>query len=194
MFHVELRKFPHVAREFNLSEEDLRTRILVPWVRGAPVELQERSFTSDRARLTIYEGPAVAAEERGLGRGWSAVTRDGEDVTTRLTEGVRQLVPRAAEAKSKMMAATPISLSRAVSLVREGHPGCRPSEYLAVAEQAVWELLHEGRIAIVRGGSEVSVDEWESILLAWEQWVDSGASVVLELRDYDRLPDDSVRH
>jgi hypothetical protein len=75
VFHVELRRFPHVARAFNLPEDQLRVRIVLPWVRGLPVELDDRSFTPDRTRLTIYEGPQVAAEERGLGRGWSTVTR-----------------------------------------------------------------------------------------------------------------------
>ena len=32
VFHVELRQFPHVARVFNLSREELDARFARPWV------------------------------------------------------------------------------------------------------------------------------------------------------------------
>lgn len=176
MFHVELRRFPHVARAFNLTEEELHARIVVPWAKGAPVELQDRRFTPDRARLTVYEAPELAAEERGLGRGWSAITRDGEDVTARVLEVAGELVPRGSELKRALLASPePISLPRAVALA--GGWG-RPSERLAVAEQAVWELLHEGHVALRRSGENVPTDEWESLLLRWEAWVDPEIQLV----------------
>ncbi len=179
MFHVELRRFPHVARAFNLSADELHTRIVRPWVRGAAVELQDRRFSSDRARLMIYEGPALAAEDRGLGRGWSAVTRDGEDVTARLLEAAGALVPRTSELKVRLLSAAPIPISRAVSLARDGHPGFRASELLAVAEQAVWELLHEGQLALEREGQPVAPEQWQPLLLEWRTWADASAGVVL---------------
>lgn len=171
VFHVELRRFPHVARAFNLTEQELQARIVLPWVRGATVELDDRRFAADRARLTVYEGPAIAPEDRGLGRGWSIVTRDGEEVTRRLIKTAERLMPRATEIKRAVLAAPgPLPLPEVVKLA--GHGG-RPSDRLAVAEQAVWELLHEGQATLVRAETEpVAADEWESLLLRWESWTD----------------------
>ena len=178
MFHVELRRFPHVARAFNLNEEELQRRILLPWVRGTAVALQDRRFTPDRARLTIYEGPEIATEDIGLGRGWSAVTRDGEDVTAAMMEAAGALFPHASELKRRLTGTRePLALSRVVSLAG---PGGRPSERLAIAEQAVWELLHEGRVALLRSGARIPPEEWESVLLRWETWGDPGAFVQIE--------------
>jgi hypothetical protein len=177
VFHVELRRFPHVARAFNLQEGELRVRVVLPWVRGVPVELDDRRFTPDRARLTIYEAPEIAAAERGLGRGWSSVTRVGDDVTGRVLDAARKLLPYAPELKRKLLAASqPLLLGEAVSLA--GAVG-RPSERLAVAEQAVWELLHERRLALVRAGTRVPPEEWESVLLRWETWADPAVQLVV---------------
>jgi hypothetical protein len=177
VFHVELRRFPHVARAFNLPEDQLRVRIVLPWVRGLPVELDDRSFTPDRTRLTIYEGPQVAAEERGLGRGWSTVTRVGEDATRRVLDAARRLLPNSSELKRKLLAASqPVALGDAVSLA--GDLG-RPSERLGVAEQAVWELLHEGHLSLVSSGTEVTGQDWERILLRWQSWADPAVQLVV---------------
>jgi hypothetical protein len=175
VFHVELRRFPHLARAFNLSEEELRLRIVLPWVRGAAVRLQDRSWDPDRSRLTIYEGPEIAAEERGLGRGWAAVTRDGEDVTARMTASAGRLVPQPLELKRRLMDTVgPMPLWQVVEMA--GQAG-RASERLAVAEQALWELLHQGRAALIRpGGSEPAPsEEWEALLLDWRSWLKDGA-------------------
>ena len=175
MFHIELRRFPHVARAFNLTEDQLRVRILVPWVRGHAVELDDRRWAPDRARLTIYDAPQIAAEDRGLGRGWSTVTRVGEDVTARLLHSARELLPDVSELKRRLLAASdPMPLTEAVALV--GSVG-RPSERLAVAEQAVWELLHEGRLALSSAGAELPAAAWEQALLRWETWSDPGTFV-----------------
>jgi len=170
VFHVELRRFPHVARVFNLNAEEVQARIVLPWVRGGRVQLQDRIWTPDRARLTIYEGPEIAAEDRGLGRGWSAVTREGENVTARMVKVAGELFPRASELKRRLVGAgRPVALSEAVALAG---PGGRPSERLAVAEQSVWELLHEGVVVLTRSGTQVSAEEWEGLLLRWETWSD----------------------
>ena len=178
MFHVELRRFPRVARAFNLTEEELQYRIVLPWVRGTAVELQDRRFTPDRARLTIYDGPEIATEDIGLGRGWSAVTRNGQDVTAQMIETAGRFVPRTSELKRELLsAAGPVPLAQAVALA--GAAG-RPSERLAAAEQAVWELLHEGRVALTRAGTRIPPEEWESVLLRWETWADAEVSVQTE--------------
>src|SRR5436190_10395298 len=90
MFHVQLRQFPNVSREFNLSAEDLRARILVPWLTGEMVQSGDRGWAPERARLTIYEGPTLRPEDMGMGRGWQNVTRQGQDVTASLlAQGAR---------------------------------------------------------------------------------------------------------
>jgi hypothetical protein len=184
VFHVELRRFPHVARAFNVSEPELRARVVIPWVRGAPINLSDRDWTADKkTRLTIYEGPAIPAEDRGLGRGWSSVTRAGEDVTARFLEDARKAIAppiSLSELKVSLAAAAergPVSLGAAVALA--GRRG-RVSERLAVTEQAVWELLHERGLVLVDAGGPVGKDRWESVLLAWETWTDPEAAVVLE--------------
>lgn len=83
VFHVELRQFPHTVRAFNLSRERLHAQILVPWVRGNSVELDQQTFAPDRAKLTICEGPELQTVDMGMGRGWQNVVRSGDDVTDR---------------------------------------------------------------------------------------------------------------
>ena len=84
MFHVELRQFLHVARSFNLTREELDARILHPWVNGDSIALQDRSWSAAKSKLTIIDGPQLAAGDLGLGRGWGNAVREGEDVTTAL--------------------------------------------------------------------------------------------------------------
>src|SRR5205807_523173 len=100
MFHVELRQFPHVARAFNLTREELDGRVTRRWVQGQMVELDDRRWAPERAKLAIYEGRALAVEEIGLGRGWANVTRTGEAVTDRVLGEMREAIetPRALQA------------------------------------------------------------------------------------------------
>jgi hypothetical protein len=184
VFHVELRRFPHVARAFNVPEDELRTRYVIPWVRRVPITLNDRQWPPDKkTRLTIYEAPAIAAEERGLGRGWSTVTRGGEEVTATVLDDAKKVIAppiSLSELKVSLVAAAergPVSPSEAMALA--GRRG-RPSERLAVTEQAVWELLHDGRLLLVDAAGRVGNDRWESLLLAWETWTDPRSGVVLE--------------
>ncbi len=154
MFHVELRQFPHVSRTFNLSREELEGRILVPWLSGRGVELDERRFTPPKARLTVYEGPELGTPEMGLGRGWANVTRGGEDVTRRVLEEVRSAGDPALEefvAQVEERAGDGgLSLSDVFALARERHPDWQQRELAALTDQAVWSLLRGGRLRIVR--------------------------------------------
>jgi len=81
MFHLELRQFPHVARAFNLTREELDLRFARPWVGGETVVHDDRRWSPERARLTILEGPELRVEEIGLGRGWATAGRSSRDVT-----------------------------------------------------------------------------------------------------------------
>jgi hypothetical protein len=172
VFHVELRQFPHQARAFNLTRSELDARIVGPWVSGAPVELDDRRWSPERARLTIYEGPELAGDQLGLGRGWANVTRTGQDVTARVLAEAAQ-APAVTDFKREVVdrcAAGPLALGVIVELAAERYPQARVSERLALCEQAVWELLHEGAAVLVRAGACVARDEWQGALLSWEAW------------------------
>jgi SnoaL-like domain len=184
MFHVELRRFPNVARAFNVPEDELRTRYVIPWVRGVPISLGDRRWTADKkTRLTVYEAPAIAAEDRGMGRGWSTVTRGGREVTASVLDDARKAIAPpislAALKVSLLAAAERGSLTPSEAVALAGRRG-RASERLAVTEQAVWELLHEGRLVLVDAVGPVGNDRWESLLLSWEAWADPRSSIVLE--------------
>ena len=175
MFHVELRRFPHVARAFNLTREQLEERVVKPWVAGGSVEFDERVWEPAKTRLAIYEGPEIT--DMGLGRGWATVTRDGEDVTARVLNAARESVER-----FKVKLTTRMSLAAVVELAGREHPDARVSDRLALAERAVWELLHEGRLTLTGAAGPVARDQWAPTLLRWESWSDP-ASAVEPLRD-----------
>jgi hypothetical protein len=182
VFHVELRQFPHQARAFNLTREELDARILEPWVSGAPIRLQDRRWTSEKAKLTILEGAELRPDEIGLGRGWNNATKSGQDVTARLLEEQRRsLQAPADELKEAIVAActgSPIALAQVVAVAAAREPQRRPSELLAAAEQAVWELLHAGRLRLLRHSEEVPRERWQPVLLSWPSW--TGPEVTVE--------------
>jgi hypothetical protein len=183
VFHVELRQFPHQARAFNLTREELETRILGSWKSGRSVEFDERHWSPERARLTIYEGPHLDTDQLGMGRGWGNVTREGEDVTQRLLAAAEQVQPTApmAELKREVVdrcAYGPLPLGRLVEMAGERYPQARVSERIALCEQATWELLHEGAVGMTRSGATVRRDEWQGVLLRWEAW--SGDAVTIQ--------------
>ncbi len=182
MFHVELRQFPHQARAFNLTREQLDARIVGPWTAGGAIELEERRWSPERAKLTIYEGPELPPDQLGLGRGWANVTRAGEDVTARvLAERGRASPGPVAELKRELLdrgAYGPVSLRRVIELTAERYSGSRVSERLALCEQATWELLHEGALRLTRAGAPVEPGEWQGVLLRWEAW--TGDTVTIE--------------
>jgi hypothetical protein len=182
VFHVELRQFPHQARAFNLSRGELDARILEPWVSGAPIELQDRRWTSEKAKLTIVEGAELRAEEMGLGRGWNNATKSGQDVTARLLEELRHSRQAPVnEIKEAIVAAcrgSAIALGEVVAVAGARDPERRPSELLGAAEQGVWELLHAGRVRLLGHGEEVPRERWQPVLLSWSSW--TGADVTVE--------------
>jgi uncharacterized protein DUF3253 len=183
MFHVELRQFPHVGRAFNMTREEVSARILAPWIAGASIDLNERRWSPEKTRLTILEGPELRPDEMGLGRGWANAGKDGEDVTAALVgEAERQVQPPPAEQLKDEILALCVSgatrLDGVVELASRRNPQWRPSELLAAAEQAVWELLHQGRVRIVRAGEPVDRDQWQRVLLSWSSWTAAGPDAV----------------
>jgi hypothetical protein len=206
VFHVELRRFPHVARAFNLTEAELQATLIAPWVRGEMVELGERRWAPERSKLTIYEGPRLRDDEIGMGRGWSNATRRGEDVTAGVlraahpkpidaTGAVAQATgvqPLVADFKRDVLAqcaAGRIGVHQVLWLANAQYPEWRASDRLALAERSVWELLHQRRLSMlepVAGGAgndcqAVGSERWQAILLDWATWADPRApSVLLE--------------
>jgi len=188
VYHVQLRQFPHVTREFNLDADALRSRILAPWLAGETIQSGDRRWAPERARLTIYEGRALRPEEIGMGRGWANVTRTAEDVTARLlseAEAAAEVAgdPAAARAitSSELQRTKELILARSASeggltlrgcvgLAGGSRLGARASERMALAEQAVWELLHAGAVQLVCEESAVGPEDWQRVLLEWEAW------------------------
>ena len=154
MFHVELRQFPHMTREFNLHREQLQARVLGPWVRGQPVEAGDRRWAPDRAKIAIYEGPALATEEIGMGRGWANVTKDSEDVTSRVLDEARAAVaspPALDELKTRLLGRAseePLTMSGVLGIAAEMRSDLSANERLELANRAIWELLDEGRLVL----------------------------------------------
>ena len=180
MFHVELRQFPHQARAFNLTREQLDARVVGPWTSGSAIELDERRWTPERAKLTVYEGPELSPDQLGLGRGWANVTRAGEDVTARVLAERASPGPMA-ELKRDLLdrcAYGAVPLRRLVELTGERYPRSRVSERLALGEQAVWELLHEERVGLMRAGEAVGRADWQDVLLRWEAWTSDAVTIV----------------
>jgi hypothetical protein len=179
VYHVELRQFPNQTRAFNLTREQLQARIVAPWTSAGAVELDDRRWPSDRAKLTIYEGPELSPEQLGLGRGWANVTRSGQDVTARLLAEAAH-PPPVAELKRELLtrvAARPLPLSEVVALTGERYPQSRVSERLALCEHAAWELLHEGSVRLARSGAPVDRAHWQGVLLRWEAWTSEAVTI-----------------
>jgi hypothetical protein len=180
VFHVELRHFPNSVRAFNLDREELIGRIVGPWVSGVPVEWGERRWDPEKAKIAIYEGRALGPEEIGLGRGWANATRTGQEVTAQLLEEARvpPALERFKEEVSARCAAGPVPLATLVELAGARHPQARVSDRLALAEQAVWQLLHEERLQLRRDGAPLTREQWGATVLSWPAW--SGGEVMVE--------------
>jgi hypothetical protein len=184
MYHLELRQFPHVTRVFNLTREELDRRFVRPWVAGAMIEHDDRRWAPERARLKILEGPEVRSDELGLGRGWATATKRSREVTDAVVGEARRGSDARPDVESLKdavaeVAATAITCQDVMALAGAAHPTWRASEQLALAEQAVWEMLHQERLAITAGGEPVAREQWQAILLSWRTWTGTGPRVEL---------------
>ncbi len=83
MYHLELRKFPHVVCRFNQSEAQLRA-LVVPWMRQEWIEEGERKWNVNEATLTILEGPKLSMPDLAMGKGWRNAQKRSQDVTERV--------------------------------------------------------------------------------------------------------------
>jgi hypothetical protein len=124
-FHVEVRRSFHRARVFNLTEEQVRRRVLDPWSRGATVELGDREWKPAESKLTVLEGKALDTAELALGQGWSNATKVAEDVTSKL------LAP--GHAGVAVLADTPATASAVAAIL--GDLGVRAIDWESMQEQ-----------------------------------------------------------
>jgi hypothetical protein len=135
--------------------------------------------------LTIFEGPELRQDQIGMGRGWGNVTRLGVDVTERVLGDA--IAPRSSVEKLKADVASRCVAGRlgvgdVLSLADEELPGRRVSERIALAEQCIWELLHQRGVRMVSAGDPddtVGKELWQPILLSWETWTEPDPTVLL---------------
>ncbi len=82
-FHVELATGINHARVFNLSREELLTKVVAPWLEDLPIDLGEQEWIPRESKLKILEGPELEGPDLSFGQGWSNAERSAEDVTGR---------------------------------------------------------------------------------------------------------------
>jgi hypothetical protein len=188
VFHVELRQFPNVARAFNLSDAELHDRFLADWIAERTIDYDDRRWSPEKTRLTVYQAPHLPPEEMGMGRGWANITKAGRDVTEEVAAQARRggaggssdAAVQSFKSSIEERASTgSLSLEQVLSLAATQNPGRRVSEQLALVEQAVWELLHQRRIGVLRAGDEVPEDEWQLLLLTLSTWTRRAPTIEL---------------
>ena len=175
MFHLELRQFPHTARVFNLDRAELDEKFLRPWVRGQMIDHDDRRWPPERTKMKVLEGPEIAQVDMGMGRGWGNVTKTSQEVTdTVIAEAERGAQARpeveALKVAVQEVAVRPVGFTDIIDLAVIGHPGWRASEQLSLAEQAVWELLHQGLLTMLAEGRPVPREAWQDVVLDWATW------------------------
>jgi hypothetical protein len=201
VFHVEIKQGFNSARRFNLDRGELDARIVAPWLAGRELELDDRRYLPARSKLKILRGRRIATAEMGLGRGWANAERDGTYVTKAVlaeaaghdraqalaplaVSGGRPVVAAGTEAAGhapveafkaavlEASAAEPVTLATVAQMAGAGNPRARVSEQLALAERAVWELLHQGRLALFTPEDLGAAprERWQEVLLAWDSW------------------------
>lgn len=178
-YHVEIRHGRRWAREFNLSEAELRESVLDPWVRGGPVRLGDREWEPADCDLRVLEGPELSPPELAFGRGWGVAERSGSDVARELIGGAARRASRVA-----VLAETDASRSWIAAALGElglesvawskallgGGEGSRPAAVVLAVESAEprREWLYEagaavgalgGRAVVVRAGGGGSPPE-----------------------------------
>ena len=128
------------------------------------------------------------------GFSWANVTKNCTEVTEQLLTLERQAAAsgsagnRATETVSRLQAEIlercalgELVVSELIELLSRRHPDWRVSDRIALAEQSIWQLLHQGRLTIswADGGPPIEKDAWGPVLLSWRTWSPDGAPDVL---------------
>jgi len=85
-FHIQISSPKDRARVFNLSQEELLSQVIEPWLVGRPFELAEYEWLPAESELKILEGPHLDNPDLAFGQGWSNAERKSENVTRRALE------------------------------------------------------------------------------------------------------------
>jgi hypothetical protein len=212
VYHLELRQFPHVARRFNQSEQQVLA-LAQPWVGEQWVEEAERKWNMNEAELTILEGPNLTMADLAMGRGWRNAQRRSEDVTERVLDRFRKGGGGEASATSGDDAAALAEVTggapdpglladslglellglldteglvapgRVWRLAQERLAGRPLAEGLALADRAVRSLHGRGLIVLqARSGDVLDAAQLETALGAIETWADGEQRPVLIAR------------
>jgi hypothetical protein len=169
VFHIEMRKFPHNTCVFNLSEDELR-QLIVPWLQEKWIEVGERKWNPNEARMTVLEGPHLEVEDLAIGRGWRNAQHQSQDVTELVMAQVQASLEGSSSAATaapmpaasvasgdplgasdsstgsldarlqSLLGPTPVSLLQAWELTAQRRPELSPSESLALAESTLRSL------------------------------------------------------
>jgi hypothetical protein len=190
VFHVQIHEGHDSVRAFNQSAADLRSKVIEPWRRGDVIELGDMRWSPGRGELEILEGRRLRPDEISMGRGWNSARKTAQDVTEAILAGNAGTASAGADAvvafKERVLAQCAggrIGVHQVVWLANAEYPAAVVSERIALAERAIWELLHQGRLRIFAARSIEAADpaDWQRILLDWATWADpSGPSVLLE--------------
>jgi hypothetical protein len=167
MYHIELRQFPHNMCKFNMSERELFDSVVLGWAQEKWIEMGDRKWNANQAKLIVLEGPHLPLEELAMGRGWRNAERHSKDVTEQVIERARQAsqppmapstapgatagqsnapmapVPTTtdpAEQLRPLLGAEAAALLTAWRLTAERRPELSPSESLALAEATLSSL------------------------------------------------------
>jgi len=90
-FHIEVATGRSHARSFNLTEEELGSTVLDPWLSGRPVLLGDRKWTrDDESSLRILEGPELSNQDLAFSQGWANAQRSSTDVTAAVIEAATE--------------------------------------------------------------------------------------------------------
>jgi hypothetical protein len=162
MYHIELRQFPHNVCRFNLSAPELGA-IVTPWVSEQSVEVGERKWRTDQAKLTILEGPQLGMEQLTMGRGWRAAERESKDVTERLLAEAKQALAGQVGAVGVAAAAQPVATG-AASMATTPVGSTSQSEATALADPLTLGMLADLRSVASLLGGDPAV-----LLAAWRE-------------------------
>jgi hypothetical protein len=191
-FHVELRHFPANFARFNLTEAELGSLILQRWAKDEWVEIGDRKWNPQEAKLTVLEGPELTLDQLTMGRGWRNAQRHSREVTETVLTRARE------QATVKSVSPAPdlelqgdslglellaelgdgrVPLHRIWELAEKRGALGIPSQSLALAERAVYSLLRSGLIVILTGSAgedaepaRVPDDESDAVLRALASW------------------------
>ena len=85
-FHVQIGRAFRKAREYNLSEEQVRRAVVEPWLADRVIVLGDREWQPRDCTLLIVEGPRLEEHQLAHGDAWRFVERNGADATRRLID------------------------------------------------------------------------------------------------------------